>query len=73
VIYQSSSVPVKGVKPAQLDLISSLVIHIGMAALDEQYGQLVQLLKVIRRVRDLQHETMFRQRLPGICFLQPKQ
>jgi len=48
VILQTLSVPVKGVKPAQLDLVSSLVIHIGMASLDEVYGQLVQLLKVIR-------------------------
>lgn len=48
VIFQALSVPAKGVKPAQLDLVSSLVIHIGVAALDELYGQLVQLLKVIR-------------------------
>ena len=42
------------VVPAQLDLFCSLMVHICVAALDELNRQLVQLLKVVRGVCDLQ-------------------
>ena len=33
--------------PAEFDLVGSLMIHIGVASLDELEGQLIQLLEVI--------------------------